>query len=495
MFNLLYNGIEPDFLRTRISEDDWNLNPFDLSDEKNFQEADLIVIGDGVLNPFDLIKEIRKSARHVAVLILVPGSKEKNYKQALVFSPAVGFHNKVLNKDVEELPAIMESMALGTVSRRSFNQNVLQKSPEFRKADLPVTSFLESFFEYSPVGAILADKVGRVLFLNKKSRDLLNETESSIIGVPLVNFFPEGKVSRQVEVLLKNPTPETIITDLRPSKYRVLELSCSEVRNNAGSVFNIIILHDVTLRIKAEEDLRASLAKVEKANSELQEMVYVVSHDLKAPVRGISTISQWLTQDYKDSFPIEGQELLDKLNRRVVRLQSLLEGVLNAYRVGRNDEDFNTFSMDEIMDELVDIVPADKNVEVTSSDLGMAYGNKNLVRQILLNLITNAINHHKETENKIKVKVWKREDEGRTVYCVTDNGPGIDPQYHNRIFRMFETLDSEEERSGTGMGLAIVKKIIQRHKGDIWIESSLGNGATFCFTLESNSESKEAHRH
>ncbi|MEM1251886.1 MAG: ATP-binding protein [Cyanobacteria bacterium P01_H01_bin.21] len=228
-------------------------------------------------------------------------------------------------------------------------------------------------------------------------------------------------------------------------------------------------------RLKKTSKLLAS------RNQELDEFAYVASHDLKAPLRAIANLAQWLQEDLGDQIPTDNQQQLDLMQTRVKRLENFVEGLLQYSRAGRQSIEALPVSSTQLLEDIVDTLAIPEAMQITIPKTGPALTTeKLLLQQVLTNLISNAIKYHHRPNGHIMVSV---EDIGSMVeFAVADDGPGIDPDYHERIFGVFQTLTSRDTIESTGIGLSIVKKLVENQGGEITLASALGKGSTFTFT-------------
>lgn len=241
-------------------------------------------------------------------------------------------------------------------------------------------------------------------------------------------------------------------------------------------------LRDVTERTKAKKKQDALLEQIAAINEELSHFAYVVSHDLKAPLRGIKLITEWLYEDYADQFGDEAKEQMDLLMNRVQRMHNLIEGVLQYSRVGRIKEEHTTVDLNRLVTDVADIVAPPDHIDVIVEDsLPVITCEKTRITQVFQNLISNAVKYMDKPEGRIVVGC--AEDRDTWTFWVSDNGPGIEAKYFDRIFRIFQTLTARDKFESTGVGLTLVRKIVEFCGGKVWVESEVGRGSTFFFTF------------
>ncbi|BDI32879.1 hypothetical protein CCAX7_49300 [Capsulimonas corticalis] len=216
-------------------------------------------------------------------------------------------------------------------------------------------------------------------------------------------------------------------------------------------------------------------------NAELDQFAYVVSHDLRAPLRGIANLAKWIEEDLGDQVPEETASQLALLRSRVHRMDAMIQGILQYSRVGRADTQIETVDVRNLVDETIDLLAPPPEIEIrVEGNFPTLSTNLTQLEQVFLNLIGNAIKHGNGASRQIRVAC--REQECDYEFHVIDNGPGISPRYHERIFQIFQTLESLDKVDGAGLGLALVKKIVERQGGAVSLESDEGQGADFGFT-------------
>ena len=272
---------------------------------------------------------------------------------------------------------------------------------------------------------------------------------------------------------------------------QIVEVSSNFTKLGGGRVYSF--MRDITERKQAEERKIGLLREIESANEELQNFAYVVSHDLKAPLRAIGSLADWLSTDYADKFDAEGKEHMRLLISRVRRMDSLIDGILLYSRVGRVKETVVEVDLNQQVQEVIDLLAPPANIKVSiENPLPTIMTEPTRIQQVFQNLLSNAIKYMDKSEGRIRVacseegKQWK--------FSVSDNGPGIKQQHFEKIFQLFQTLAPRDRVESTGVGLALVKKIVEMYGGHVWIESTVGEGSTFFFTLPRTSPTQSQPR-
>jgi PAS domain S-box-containing protein len=271
-----------------------------------------------------------------------------------------------------------------------------------------------------------------------------------------------------------------------------VEISISELNSSDRS---LVIIRDISEHKAVEEKLEARahelarlskiLAKtneeLEERNEELGQFAYIVSHDLKAPLRAIANLSEWIEEDLEGQLSPENQKQMQLLRDRVHRLEKLINGLLEYSRAGRMEVPVELVDVGRLIAEVIDSLdpPPTFKIEVASK-MPAIETKRILLFQVFSNLIGNAIKYHPRQDGYIKISC--RDEEEYYEFAVSDDGQGIEPQYHDKVFQIFQTLQARDRIESTGIGLSIVKKIVETEGGKITLESELGKGATFRFT-------------
>jgi len=243
-----------------------------------------------------------------------------------------------------------------------------------------------------------------------------------------------------------------------------------------------LISTDITKRRKAERRQKELLGHLENINEELKDFTKIVSNDFKTPKEGIQALAKRLSDDYADKLDEKGKEQLDLLLNRVSRMYKMIDGILKYSRIGYFPEQRVQINLNKFVPQIIETVSAPQNITIEVEDeLPVIKSEQTYVTEIFENLLSNAIKYMDKPQGKIKIGCV--EEDIFWKFSVADNGPGISQEHINQIFRMFQTISPQDKLQNTGIGLSIVKKIIETYGGTIWVESEPGQGATFFFTL------------
>lgn len=261
------------------------------------------------------------------------------------------------------------------------------------------------------------------------------------------------------------------------------KITASAVYNDRGEVqYFDGIIEDVTLRKEADQRQEELIEQLQNVNKELKDFAYIVSHDLKAPLRGIGSLVDWMETDFGEKLGEDGQEMLKLIHGRVMRMNDLINGILQYSRVGRIKEEKVNIDLNELVVDVIDLVSPPNHIQIKVVDqLPSMQFEKTRMVQVFQNLVSNAVKYNDKDEGTVEIGC--EDEDGNWKFHVTDNGPGIDEKYYGKVFQIFQTLAPRDEVESTGVGLSVVKKIIEQYNGKIWLESEMGFGSTFFFTL------------
>jgi PAS domain S-box-containing protein len=338
-----------------------------------------------------------------------------------------------------------------------------------------------------------ADSYGKIVYFNPAAERIFSYSLTEIIGQPLTLLMPErfrdphqqgmDRFLRTGEARVIGKTIELAARRKNGSEFPI-ELALSSWKTRAGTFF-AAILSDITERKKAEEDLMKTVEELKRSNSELQQFAYVASHDLQEPLRMVASYTQLLAKRYQGRLDPDADEFIAYAVDGCNRMQELIQDLLAYSHAGTGGKELCEISSDKAlkdalanlratMEESGAVLTHDALPAITTDDTQLAL--------VFQNLIGNAIKYHGPEVPHVHVSAAKNGGK-EWIFSVRDNGLGIDPQYFERIFVLFQRLHGRTEFKGTGIGLAICKKIVERLGGRIWVESQPEKGSTFYFAL------------
>jgi len=305
----------------------------------------------------------------------------------------------------------------------------------------------------------------------------LGMDDAKLIGMDVKENFPG--IYENIPKALSGEYISFVLASSMRGSVKYFENFVFEDKNTKGCVIGFAL--DITESKIAEKKLKEYSGDLEKINKELDQFAYVVSHDLKAPLRAINNLSQWIEEDLEGSLEGETQQNFELLRGRVNRMESLINGILEYSRAGRMKFNSQSVALNSFIEEIVqNLAPAD-NVKVTiQPDMPTISTEKVALEQVFSNLISNAIKYN--TSETPEINITYKELDRHYEFCIEDNGPGIAPEFHDKIFVIFQTLQSRDKIESTGVGLAIVKKIVEDKNGTVWVDSDKGKGTRFYFT-------------
>jgi PAS domain S-box-containing protein len=349
----------------------------------------------------------------------------------------------------------------------------------------------EQLLESTDEGVFGMDAAGLCTFINKSGARSMGYERADMLGKNLHDVLHHHRADG-------SPYPEDqcpIYNSLRASTtVRIsdevfwtrdghavpVEYTSSPIVSSGQTVGAVIAFNDITARKQLEREREHLISALARSNRELDQFAYVASHDLKAPLRGIANLSQWIEEDLGSDVPAEVTEKMVLMRGRVQRLEALIDGILQYSRAGRVHSQVERVDVGALVGDVVELLAPPSEITVTvAPNMPEITTERAPLQQIFMNLINNAIKYNKHAGATIDVS-WR--DAGHMyAFSITDNGPGIEPEYHERIFGIFQTLESRDRVEGTGIGLSVVKKTVELHGGSITVDSALGEGATFTF--------------
>jgi PAS domain S-box-containing protein len=343
--------------------------------------------------------------------------------------------------------------------------------------------------ESAPDGVVIVDEAGLIQIVNRQTEVLFGYPREELLGQPVEVLMPERFRRRHLghrAGYQRDPHTRPMGTDLELFGLRQdgsefpLEISLSPMTPDQGETLIITNIRDITARKIVDERLRAVVADLARSNAELEQFAYVASHDLQEPLRMVSSFTQLLARRYQGKLGEDADEFIGFAVDGAQRMQELINDLLTYSRVGTRGLELQAVDLSQVVDQVVTdlaAATAEAQASVTRDTLPTVLGDPIQLRQLFQNLIANGIKFRRPGQPPL-VHVSAIQAGGAWQFSVSDNGIGIEPQYQERIFALFQRLHSRAEYPGTGIGLAICKKIVERHGGQIRVDSEPGRGTT-----------------
>jgi PAS domain S-box-containing protein len=419
------------------------------------------------------------------------------------------FEANMIRRDGSTFPVQMDVVSVhgddGDLLYRVATAQDISERKQVGDALLESQAQLVGIFNSAMDAIISVDGDQHISMFNPAAEAMFQCKQSEAIGQPLDRFLPERY--REAHRKQIQHFGETGITSRAMKGFAVVfgqrnngeefpgEASISQI-DVADKKIYTVILRDITERKRAEEEIRRLNEKLEErviertaqlhaANKELEAFSYSVSHDLRAPLRAVNGYTQILVEDYASAFDEEGKRICSVITAEARRMGELIDDLLSFSRLSRKEIQTARVDMKALAYSVYRELTKESDRERIDFKVGKlpaAHGDPSLLHQVWINLISNAIKFSSRKDRAVIEVATKRSDH-ENIYCVRDNGAGFDIQYVDKLFGVFQRLHSEDEFEGTGVGLAIVQRIIQRHGGRVWAEGEENKGATFYFAL------------
>jgi len=357
----------------------------------------------------------------------------------------------------------------------------------------------ENYLDIAGVMLAAADADGDITLINKKGCEILGYRREELLGKNWLDLLVPESIRDEVRGVFH----KLMAGDIEPVEYyenalltkdgdeRLLAFHNTVTKDASGRITGVLFsAEDITERRRAEEQLHSLNTELERSNRNLQDFTYTVSHDLQAPLRKIHAFGDFLEEDCGDVLPEEGRQHLHRIQEAAVRMKGLIEHLLKLARVGMHGGELVPVEPRRLIEDVLEDLSAtisESGAEVTIEDpLPGVMADPVQLRQVFQNLLDNALKF-RSPDRPLKVRISARLEGGQAVFSVADNGIGIEQEYQEKIFGIFQRLHHREDYEGEGVGLALCKKIVLRHGGAIRVESERGKGATFYFTLSAAS--------
>ena len=391
----------------------------------------------------------------------VYGDVNRSYYET-TYSPILNQHSKIIGVTV---------LSANVTDRKRAEEQLKESEERWR-----------NLIRFSPLGITVTNLQGKLLEANSAILDMMGFTsKEEFISTPAQDYYVNPDDRRTMyDLVNKNGFVKNF-------EFRIKKKNGEHIwitNNLAAFKFNndethfISALLDITWRKEAEEQLR-------ELNKELESFSYSVAHDLLAPLRSMHGYAAMLKHDYEKVLDDEGKRIVENIKQSALKMGQLIEDLLSFSRLGRKEIRLTNIDMRELTQEAIEEISNSitHHAEISIGDLPDIMGDHNLLNQVMVNLISNAIKYSSKKE-KPMIQISSEVKDGEIIFSVKDNGAGFDMKYYDKLFGVFQRLHTEREFSGTGVGLAIVYRIIAKHGGSIWAEGKVDEGATFNFTLK-----------
>jgi PAS domain S-box-containing protein len=389
----------------------------------------------------------------------------------------------------EELQSTTEELNVSNEELREQEGKLVQINKELQISEKSYRNIIENLQN----AYIQADREGIVTLASPSaSRMFRFDSTEEMLGISATSFY-------------KNKEDRILMLE-NLNKYGKVEDFKIEGLRNDGTSFHASLnsqyhyddkgqiqgtesfIRDITQQQKSEEEIERTMTKLKRSNKELERFAYVSSHDLQEPLRMVALYSQLLERRYKDKLDEDANDFIEYIVDGAQRMRQLIDDLLQYSRISSQSREFEEVNLDKVLDIVLknlSILIVENNGTVNHDPLPNVFADQNQMLQVFQNLITNAIKFHGQNPPEIDISTHKKGD--IWTFSVKDNGIGIEPKHQKQIFEVFKRLHHDREKyPGSGIGLSITQKIITRHGGKIWVESELGRGSTFYFTIPEN---------
>ena len=403
--------------------------------------------------------------------------------------------SKVMEEmNIRRLVIMKDKRLCGVVTQTDIFMAVRNKLQEEEEKSLRL-------LEESKSNIYKTDLDGVITYINPAFMELMEvSVPDELLGQPFLpeRFWFDLKEREQFLLEFQKRSIESRELTLKSSKGNKIYVTVfpsytkdahGEINGSQAVVYDITAKKELVALRKAEEeleklnkDLGSAVRELSQANEELQEFAHITAHDLKTPLRAIGTLADWLSKDYADKFDEQGKEKVRLLVTRAVQMSALIDDILRYSRVGHDGMKKQRVDFNTVLSEVITGIDLPENIEITvENELPILMCERTQILQVFQNLLSNAVKYMDKPRGQIKIGCV--EQDAFWKFSVTDNGPGIDKRHYERIFKLFQTLSPCDGVENTGIGLSIVKKVVELNGGSVCVISEVGKGSTFVFTL------------
>ena len=354
-----------------------------------------------------------------------------------------------------------------------------------------------ALLEAAPDAMVVVNQAGVIVLVNVQAEKQFGYRRDELVGRKVKNIIPEGFAERLIADATRS-TAEALAQQMgmgialsgrrKDGTEFPIEIMLSPLESAEGTLVTAAV-RNISARKKSEQELAVANQILEERNLELKQFAYIASHDLQSPLRGITGFVQLLQQKYQGELDEQAQDWIRRTVLAVARMQALIRDLLSYSRVDARSGPFTRIPFLDIVNDALALLESsihDSGGQVACGKLPVVMGDRSQLVQLMQNLISNGLNYRSDKPPHIDISAKRSRKDW--VFSVHDNGVGIDPKHHEQIFEIFNRLHNQKGLPGTGIGLAVCRRVVNRHGGKIWVKSEPGHGSTFHFTIPEGTE-------
>jgi len=397
------------------------------------------------------------------------------------------FPIEIMLSPLESAEGILVTAAIRNITlRKNAEKHLVQMESRYR-----------GLLEAAPDAMVVVNQAGQIVLVNVQVEKQFGYRRDELVGQKVKNIIPEGFAERLIADATRS-TAEALAQQIgmgieisgrrKDGTEFPIELMLSPLESAEGILVTAAI-RNISARKKSEQELAVANQVLEESNLELKQFAYVASHDLQSPLRSITGFVQLIQQEYEGKLDEQAQDWIRRTVRAVARMQTLIRDLLSYSRVDARSGPLTQIPFLEIVNDALILLESsihDSGGQVTCDKLPMVMGDRSQLVQLMQNLIGNGLAYRSDKPPDIHISAKRSGKDW--IFSVRDNGIGIDPNHYEQIFEIFKRLHSQKDHPGTGIGLAVCRRVVNRHGGKIWVESEPGHGSTFHFTIPEGTE-------
>jgi len=397
------------------------------------------------------------------------------------------FPIEIMLSPLESAEGILVTAAIRNITlRKNAEKHLVQMESRYR-----------GLLEAAPDAMVVVNQAGQIVLVNVQVEKQFGYRRDELVGQKVKNIIPEGFAERLIADATRS-TAEALAQQIgmgieisgrrKDGTEFPIELMLSPLESAEGILVTAAI-RNISARKKSEQELAVANQVLEESNLELKQFAYVASHDLQSPLRSITGFVQLIQQEYEGKLDEQAQDWIRRTVRAVARMQTLIRDLLSYSRVDARSGPLTQIPFLEIVNDALILLESsiqDSGGQVTCDKLPMVMGDRSQLVQLMQNLIGNGLAYRSDKLPDIHISAKRSGKDW--IFSVRDNGIGIDPNHYEQIFEIFKRLHSQKDHPGTGIGLAVCRRVVNRHGGKIWVESEPGHGSTFHFTIPEGTE-------